>query len=42
MYSNSYLIPTENCVYGNKEVSEGHIFKSSNDPITLLSKTKVI
>ena len=40
MYDNSYLIPTENCVYGKKEVSEGHIFRSSNDPITVTFQNK--
>ena len=40
MYSNSYLIPTENCVYGKKEISEGHIFRSSNDPITVTFQNK--
>ena len=39
-YANSYIIPTENCVYGKKTVSEGHIFKSSNDPITVTFQNK--
>ena len=40
MYSNSYLIPTENCVYGKKEHREGSIFRSSNDPITVTFQNK--
>ena len=40
MYHNSYLIPTENCVYGNKEILEGHIFKGSDDPITVTFQNK--
>ena len=40
MYSNSYLIPTENCVYGKKEVAEGHIFRSSSDPIKVTFQNK--
>ena len=35
MYSNSYLIPTENCVYGKKEYREGSIFKSNDEPVTV-------
>ena len=40
MYDNSYLIPTENCVYGRKEHREGSIFRSSNDPITVTFQNK--
>ena len=40
MYSNSYLIPTENCVYGKKEYREGSIFRSSDDPITVTFQNK--
>ena len=40
MYSNSYLIPTENCVYGKKEHREGSIFRSSDDPITVTFQNK--
>ena len=40
MYSNSYLIPTENCVYGKTEHREGSIFRSSDDPITVTFQNK--
>ena len=40
MYSNSYLIPTENCVYGNKEIGEGHIFRSDDEPVTVTLQNK--
>ena len=30
MYSNSYLIPTENCTYDGKDMGEGSIFRSSD------------
>ena len=40
MYDNSYLIPTENCVYGKKEHREGSIFRSSDDPITVTFQNK--
>ena len=40
MYSNSYLIPTENCVYGKKEYREGSIFKSSDEPVTVAFQNK--
>ena len=40
MYSNSYLIPTENCVYGKKEYREGSIFKSSNSSNLSRSRCK--
>ncbi len=40
MYSNSYLIPTENCVYGKKEYREGSIFKSSDEPVTVTFQNK--
>ena len=40
MYSHSYLIPTENCVYGKTEHREGSIFRSSDDPITVTFQNK--
>ena len=40
MYSNSYLIPTENCVYGKKEYREGSIFKSNDEPVTVTFQNK--
>ena len=40
MYSNSYLIPTENCVYGKETHREGSIFRSSDDPITVTFQNK--
>ena len=40
MYSNSYLIPTENCEYGKTEHREGSIFRSSDDPITVTFQNK--
>ena len=40
MYSHSYLISTENCVYGKQEIAEGHIFRSSDDPITVTFQNK--
>ena len=39
-YTNSYLIPTENCVYGGKEVKEGSIIKSHHDPHTAILEKK--
>ena len=40
LYTHSYLIPTENCVYGKQEIAEGHIFRSSDDPITVTFQNK--
>jgi hypothetical protein len=40
MYSNSYLIPTENCVYGKKEYREGSIFRSNDEPVTVTFQNK--
>ena len=40
MYSNSYLIPTENCEYGKTVHREGSIFRSSDDPITVTFQNK--
>jgi len=39
-YPHSYLIPTENCVYGGKEVKEGSIIKSHHDPHTAILEKK--
>ena len=39
-YPNSYLIPTENCVYGGKEVKEGSIVRSHHDPHTAILEKK--
>ena len=36
----SYLIPTENCVYGKKEYREGSIFKSNDEPVTVTFQNK--
>ena len=35
-YADSYLIPTENCVYGKQTVREGKIIKASHDPLTVV------
>ena len=40
MYHSSYLIPTENCVYGRAEHREGSIFRSSDDPLTVTFQNK--
>ena len=40
MYSNSYLIPTENCTYNGKDIGEGSIFKSSDEPVTVTFQNK--
>ena len=40
MYHSSYLIPTENCVYGKTEHREGSIFRSSDDPVTVTFQNK--
>ena len=40
MYSNSYLIPVENCVYGKETHREGSIFRSGDDPITVTFQNK--
>ena len=39
-YADSYLIPTENCVYGKETHREGSIFRSSDDPITVTFQNK--
>ena len=40
MYSNSYLIPTENCTYDGKDIGEGSIFRSSDEPVTVTFQNK--
>ena len=40
MYSNSYLIPTENCTYDGKDMGEGSIFRSSDEPVTVTFQNK--
>ena len=40
MYSNSYLIPTENCTYDGKSIGEGSIFRSSDEPVTVTFQNK--
>ena len=40
MYANSYLIPTENCVYGNKQLGEGSITRSHYDPHRVIMEKK--
>ena len=40
MYSNSYLIPTENCVYGKEAIREGKIIKANQDPLRLVFQKK--
>ena len=39
-YPHSYLIPTENCVYGKQTVREGKIIKASHDPLTVVFEKK--
>ena len=39
-YADSYLIPTENCVYGKDTVSEGRIIKANQDPLRLVFQKK--
>ena len=39
-YADSYLIPTENCVYGKQTVREGKIIKASHDPLTVVFEKK--
>ena len=39
-YADSYLIPTENCVYGKDTVSEGRIIKANKDPLRLVFQKK--
>ena len=39
-YTDSYLIPTENCVYGKDTVSEGRIIKANQDPLRLVFQKK--
>tara|TARA_Y100000766_G_C18556686_1_gene435658 strand:- start:365 stop:589 length:225 start_codon:yes stop_codon:yes gene_type:complete len=40
MYSNSYLIPTENCTYNGKDIGEGSIFRASDEPVTVTFQNK--
>ena len=40
MYADSYLIPTENCMYGNKQLSEGSITRSHYDPHRVIMEGK--
>ena len=40
MYHRSYCIPTENCTYGNKDIAEGRIFRSSDEPVTIAFQNK--
>ena len=40
MYPNSYLIPTENCLYGKKDLREGSISRASDEPVTLRFQKK--
>ena len=40
MYHNSYCIPSENCTYGNKDIPEGRIFRSRDEPVTLAFQNK--
>ena len=39
-YADSYLIPTENCVYGKETISEGTIIKANQDPLRLVFQKK--
>ena len=39
-YADSYLIPTENCIYGKQTVREGKIIKASHDPLTVVFEKK--
>ena len=39
-YADSYLIPTENWVYGKQTVREGKIIKASHDPLTVVFERK--
>ena len=39
-YANSYIIPTENCVYGGKEIREGSIARSHYDPHSVILERK--
>ena len=39
-YADSYLIPTENCVYGKDTISEGRIIKANQDPLRLVFQKK--
>ena len=40
MYADSYLIPTENCVYGNKELAEGSVTRSHYEPYRVIMERK--
>ena len=39
-YADSYLIPTENCVYGKETIREGKIIKANQDPLRLVFQKK--
>ena len=39
-YADSYLIPTENCVYGKEAIREGKIIKANQDPLRLVFQKK--
>ena len=39
-YPNSYIIRTENCVYGGKEIREGSIARSHYDPHSVILEKK--
>ena len=39
-YTDSYLIPTENCVYGEEAIREGKIIKANQDPLRLVFQKK--
>ena len=39
-YTDSYLIPTENCVYGKEAIREGKIIKANQDPLRLVFQKK--
>ena len=39
-YNDSYLIPTENCVYGKEAIREGKIIKANQEPLTLCFQKK--
>ena len=40
MYHYSYCIPTENCTYNGKDIGEGSIFRSSDEPVTVTFQNK--
>ena len=39
-YADSYLIPTENCVYGKEAIRECKIIKANQDPLRLVFQKK--